>query len=457
MKPATWVTLAGVVALGSGFAPAQPLGDEFRVTWVVTSNQTEPAVARGAGGGFVVTWTMVDGDENGILGRVVSGSGAFLADFRSNTYTTGNQSQPAVSSAVNGDFVVVWRGAGPGGDGIHGKRHGADGFAVSNEFQINVLETQNGQYPDVAVSPTTGNFLVIWESGADIWARPYNSAGQQTELPFIVNTYRTGIQTFPRVAASGLGYVVVWSSTDQPGDDSTGVYAQRLSPSGTLIGPEFHVNEYTTGFQDSPDVGAALNGSFVIVWRGSAEDGSSDHVRGRRYGTSGVPLAGSFRVNTYTTGSQSNPAVAIAQDGVFTVVWHSFGQGGAATENDIYGQRYAPAGAPLGGEFRVNQVTQSQQLSAAIETSLTPGRYLVAWTTPDGDGNGISARIFCLHGDVNLDGAIDVLDVFRLINELFAGQSPLIACSDVNADAATDVLDVFYLINHLFAGGPAPL
>jgi hypothetical protein len=457
MKSATWVTLAGVLALGSRVAPAQPLGDELRVNSVTTFNQLEPAVARGADGGFVVTWASHDGDTTGVFGRLVSASGALLGEFRANTYTTGVQRGPAVSSAVNGDFVVVWRGEGAGGLGIHGKRHSANGIPIGNQFQINVLETQNGGFADVAVSPTTGDFLAIWVSAEDVWARPYNSAGQQTALPFIVNTYRTGNQTFPRVAASGLAYIVVWNSTDQPGDDSTGVYAQRLSFSGELIGPEFHVNEYTAGFQDYPDVGAAVNGSFVIVWRGSGDEESSDQVRARRYGASGVPLAGSFLVNTYTTGSQSNPAVAIAQDGDFTVIWQSLGQGGAVTELDVYGQRYASSGAPLGGEFRVNQITTGQQSSAAIETSIDPGRYLVTWMTPDGYDSGIAARVFCLHGDVNLDGAIDVLDVFRLINELFAGQSPLVACSDVNADAATDVLDVFYLINHLFAGGPAPL
>ena len=61
-------------------------------------------------------------------------------------------------------------------------------------------------------------------------------------------------------------------------------------------------------------------------------------------------------------------------------------------------------------------------------------------------------------GDVNGDGSVDVLDVFALINYLFAGgDTPSAFCqADANADGAVDILDVFYLINHLFAGGPAP-
>jgi CSLREA domain-containing protein len=59
-------------------------------------------------------------------------------------------------------------------------------------------------------------------------------------------------------------------------------------------------------------------------------------------------------------------------------------------------------------------------------------------------------------GDVNGDGAVNVADVFFLINSLFAGGALPPGLANVNADSAIDVGDVFYLINFLFAGGPAP-
>jgi hypothetical protein len=60
-------------------------------------------------------------------------------------------------------------------------------------------------------------------------------------------------------------------------------------------------------------------------------------------------------------------------------------------------------------------------------------------------------------GDVNLDGAITVIDVFGLINFLFAAAPPPAGEGDVNGDGDVTVTDAFYLINRLFAGGPAPL
>lgn len=44
-----------------------------------------------------------------------------------------------------------------------------------------------------------------------------------------------------------------------------------------------------------------------------------------------VQLGSEFKVNTYTTGFQTEPSVAIDETGSFLVVWHSAG---------IFGQRY---------------------------------------------------------------------------------------------------------------------
>jgi CSLREA domain-containing protein len=60
-------------------------------------------------------------------------------------------------------------------------------------------------------------------------------------------------------------------------------------------------------------------------------------------------------------------------------------------------------------------------------------------------------------GDVNGDGAVNVSDIFYLINFLFAGGPVPIGEADMNGDGAVNVSDVFYLINTLFAGGPAPV
>jgi hypothetical protein len=59
-------------------------------------------------------------------------------------------------------------------------------------------------------------------------------------------------------------------------------------------------------------------------------------------------------------------------------------------------------------------------------------------------------------GDVNGDGAVNVSDIFYLINYLFANGPAPICSGDVNGDGQTNAADVFYLINYIFVGGPPP-
>jgi photosystem II stability/assembly factor-like uncharacterized protein len=72
-------------------------------------------------------------------------------------------------------------------------------------------------------------------------------------------------------------------------------------------------------------------------------------------------------------------------------------------------------------------------------------------------GRGMWQLALSPRGDVNGDGIVDVLDVFYLINRLFASGPAPLGPANVNGDQALDVLDVFYLINFLFAGGPVPV
>jgi DNA-binding beta-propeller fold protein YncE len=61
-----------------------------------------------------------------------------------------------------------------------------------------------------------------------------------------------------------------------------------------------------------------------------------------------------------------------------------------------------------------------------------------------------------LRGDANGDGAVDVVDIFFLVNTLFAAGPQPLGLADANADGSVDVSDIFYLINAFFSGGPPP-
>jgi len=145
----------------------------------------------------------------------------------------------------------------------------------------------------------------------------------------------------------------------------------------TLQGPEFRVNSYTTYHQRLTQVARTSNGDFVVVWQSNVGTSySPDYdVHGQRYASSGSPLGGEFRVNTYTTSLQRHPAVAIASNGNFIVAWDGFGSGGGT---GAFVQRYASSGAPSGGEFRVSSHTANSKSYPSIGAD-SAGNFVVAW------------------------------------------------------------------------------
>jgi hypothetical protein len=311
-------------------------------------------------------------------------------EFRVNTYTTNDQRFPAVAMDGGGNFVVVWTSEVYDGDAsaVVGQRYDAAGVPLGGEFQVNVYTTGLQRRPAVAMD-SRGNFVVVWESdGQDgssygVFGRRFDAAGVSLGAEFQVNTYTTGGQGGARVAVdAGRRFVVVWTSAHDGG--LTGVFGQRYDAAGAPVGSEFRVNTYTTGPQSSPAVAMTSEGAFVVVWASEAQDGDLEGIFGQRYDAAGVPVGSEFRVNTYTTADQSIPVVAMAPGGTFVVVWTSDGQDGSG--DGIVGRRFDAAGVALGGEFPVNTYTTSFQFYPAV--AMDPGGSFVAvWQSYKQDGS----------------------------------------------------------------------
>ncbi len=385
-------------------------GPEFQVNSYTTGNQYAPAVASDASGNFVVVWQSdssngTDSDSTSVHGRRYASSGAPIGDeFQINSYTTRSQSHPAVASDATGNFVVVWRSYKGYGDddwSVQGQRYHSSGAKDGAEFQVNSYTTSKQQNPAVA-SDATGNFVVVWRSygsggndddGYSVQGQRYGSDGLEIGAEFQVNSFTTNGQDATAVASDANGnFVVVWRSYGSSGTDSSSlsIQGQRYGSDGLEIGGEFQVNSYTTNFQISPAVASDATGNFVVVWQSYkdsvGDDSSSWSVQGQRYGSDGLEIGGEFQVNSYTTSSQWYPAVASDSNGNFVVVWKSKGSNGTDSNGDsIQGQRYASSGTKVGGEFQVNSYTTSTQEYPAIASDAT-GNFVVAWSSDGSNG-----------------------------------------------------------------------
>jgi hypothetical protein len=338
-----------------------------------------------------------DGSGFGIFGQRFSSSGVPQGgEFQVNTYTEGNQSHPSVAMDSVGNFVVVWEGAGEGDDfGMFGQRFSASGVPQGAEFRANSV-TAGPQYTyslAAVAMDAVGNFVITWNSEDGnqfgIFAQRFDAAGAPVGNEFPINVY-TGVgqpfasnQTDPAVGMSSSGdFVIAWRSVNAPGDDE-GVWARHFNSAGVPLGGDFHVNSFIPNTQSFPTVAMNAAGDFLIAWESSGqEDGRG--IYAQRFNAAGVPQAGEFRANTYTTGDQYHARAAIAADGRFIIAWSSDGQDGSGWGN--YAQAFTASGAPDGSEFRVNRHAAGNQLwpSPAYDGD---GDLIMTWNSDGQDGS----------------------------------------------------------------------
>lgn len=399
LSAATFLLIAAIWpgASSATCCPGSAIAGEFRVNSTTAGNQTDPGVAMDARGNFVVVWESEL--DAAVFGQRYNAAGSATgAEF---TVAAGAH-QPVVAMDAAGNFIVAMRQVSTTTSGeIVARRFDAQGAALGGPFAVNTFTAGDQREPAIAVD-ADGDFVVAWQSeGQDgndwaVIARRYDAAGVAKGPEFVVNTFTQGGQKhcFVSVAPAG-GFVVSWASTPQDGS-FFGVYGQRFDAAGARIGNEFRVNQFTERDQARTVSDQDAAGGIVQVWASATQDGDNLGIYARRYDAAGTALEDEFRVNTFTAGAQTSPAVGMDVLGRFAVIWYSEGQDGSG--GGVYGQRYDAAAVPAGDEFRINEVTAGNQ---GGNGALTPfmamdadGDFVAVWVSDgqDGSGLGIYAR-----------------------------------------------------------------
>ena len=407
---------AFLAAPGMLVAQGVPLGPEFRVNTGTIGNQRFPSVASDSAGNFVVAWDCIDYYPlgNGVFAQRSGSTGAPLGgQVRvGNFVALPGPKLPSVASDSAGNFVVAWQTytlPAPPTDDIYAQLYFSTGSPLTAQFRVNTYTTNHQRDASVS-SDSAGNFVIVWDSFAQdgssygVFGQRYANTGAPLGGEFRVNSYITVTQRDAAVARDGAGnFVVAWSSLGQDGQ-GYGVFAQRYSSTGTPLGGEFRVNSYTTNSQMIPSVASDAAGNFVVAWKSLGQDGFWDGVFAQRYAASGSPLGAEFQVNTYTAYNQYLPSVASDSAGNFVITWQS-NNGQDGSDSGVFGQRYASTGAPLGGEFRVNTFTTNAQSVPSVASD-SAGHFVVTWSSLQDPGGttGIYAQRYSMIVPVELLG-----------------------------------------------------
>ena len=353
-----------------------------------------------------------------------------------NTYTTGQQTAPAVATDAVGNFIVVWESQpDPSSQSlaVRAQRFSATGASVGEDFQIAASSNQGGLAPDVAMSPD-GSFVVTWReydenSYPRIAARAFDSSGVPRGEPAFVDAepevggffdYNYYYGGAPAAAAGQQGeFVVVWSGGLRylsyfGYSRYFSIRGRRLDANGTPAGDEFHAGGSGFYWTARPDIAEQAPGQFVVVWSEASyeygHDDSGNYIRIRDFDVRGRLLEqdGGLVSETFAVGLDGyrGPSVATDAFGNFVIAWPQFTDD---TGYQVLARRFSANGTPTASAFRVDtgatgttgRPTNAGDLGTRVAMT-SDGHFAVVWSeggtgykgNSDGDAQGIFGRVY---------------------------------------------------------------
>ncbi|GAA6163901.1 hypothetical protein NBRC116590_16050 [Pelagimonas sp. KU-00592-HH] len=286
------------------------------------------------------------------------------------------------------------------------------------ETRVNTYTTDDQDDPRIAALPD-GGYIIVWESfgptgvGNSIYVQRYDADGNAVGGNVLVNTSNTISQSNPRVDVLRDGeWVVTWNTWDG-GDAATEVVARVFNADGTPKGAQFQINSFTTGEQHSPEIAPMKTGGFVVVWTSDGQDGDDVGIRAQRFDSSGVKIGSEIGVNTTTAGKQYAPKIAALKNGDFVVTWQNplYDNGGNRTGTETFAQLLASDGSKIGGEIQVLDLPDADEGAWDVAT-LKDGKFVVVGWSKDALSGKVSAvgQVFSKTGvpigDVVEQGAV---------------------------------------------------
>ncbi|MCR9201254.1 MAG: DUF2341 domain-containing protein [Planctomycetaceae bacterium] len=389
-------------------ASGVPLSGEIQVNTQTTGDQLSASVALDENGRGVVVWR----DDHDVMARVFDPYNGFVGtEFRVNTTTSGNRRSPTVDMQANGNFIVAWSGEGNNGnDEIYFRRFTIDGAATdAAEVRANANDRSGEEDPAVAINDS-GQFVLAWEVSGRIYLRHFNQDGSAAHSDLRVEN-DLSFTWAPDVDINNAGQSVLVYREAGAFGIGAGVWGRAFSLDGSTRGDHFAVS---SGSSDNtqPSVALADNGSFVVVYHGDEDgDGAGSSVKLRRYNASSSPLAAATVVNQTAAGDQHYASVAALDADNYVVAWSGRGeQTGQEDTSGVFVRQYGtltPNLAPVA--------------NAGADVQIAVGEDLVL----AGSGTDPETDPLTYTWDLNYDGSTFAADV--------TGQNPTVAWTALQA------------------------
>lgn len=250
----------------------------------------------------------------------------------------GDQSSPSIASGGPGKgYLAVWfdrRGIRPA---IYGARIASDGKII-DDTGIPIATSVGSTQPYIAASGS--GYIVVWTVSyvdvyqpAGVYAVRLDADGKPLDTtPVAVLKNQTNAQQ-PSAAFDGSNWLIAWHRY-AGGTTSNDIFAARLGKTGPVLDAAAITVSKETEPEYAPHV--AFDGTdFLVMWRTSLA------VNAQKFGKDGKPIGARLPL---VAAGQSIYDVSAAFDGTrHTVVWTTYSP---FTSTDVFARRFDKAGTP---------------------------------------------------------------------------------------------------------------
>lgn len=265
---------------------------QFTVNVGSAGQQLDPDIAMDDSGNFVIVWED-DSDSDGLYQVHARGFNATgterWSEFTVNTGSAGQQEDAKIAMAPNGDFVIVWEDD-RDSDGlfeVKGRGFDIDGTERIAQFTIN--SRSSGQQTDPAIAiATNGDFVVTWEDDRDgdgqyqVHARGFDALGIERFEQFTVNASSRGQQVNPTIDARSNGdFIVAWED-DGNNDGEFHIRFRGFHADGTELVAQERADCIEPAQHLAPTIAFGELGRVHIFWDETGE-AAVTRVIGRTY------------------------------------------------------------------------------------------------------------------------------------------------------------------------------
>lgn len=308
----------------------------------------------------------------------------------------------ALSATGSGDTIAVaWQDRRSGGDDIRGRLRDTTG----NLSPDTLLSTESvgGQQMNAALAGRSGGGIRLFmldtqKDGGDITMAGILEDGTVDERLLINDDGTLAAQYEPAAASDTTGRgLVVWTDerTDWTGP-ARHVAGRFVAAAGGFLGPAFIVPaNATSGSQEQPDVAMAPDGVAAVAWIDDRSGTSRGYMR--LFAQDRSPLTSDIALNdgglgTLVVAGEGVPRVSMDSTGRIWTAWRVLD---VLTDSFfVLAQAFDPSGAPLGATLDLSPAGITP-LPLAFDLVARPdGSALLLWVEPDSTLTGVWAQAF---------------------------------------------------------------